>query len=98
MPKLRPKASLRKGKKSGGAHARERKWLVRALVRKSGGKCRYCGEPVKRSEMTVDHVIPLSAGGLDRLDNLSLACLRCNQEKGDGVAVDVYLEASDGDA
>ena len=42
--------------------------------------------------MTVDHLTPLANGGLDRLDNLALACLTCNQEKGDGIPVDVYIE------
>lgn len=30
---------------------------------------------------TVDHVIPLSKGGVDSPDNLALACFHCNRRK-----------------
>jgi 5-methylcytosine-specific restriction endonuclease McrA len=30
---------------------------------------------------TVDHVIPVSLGGKDNLDNLTLACFHCNRHK-----------------
>jgi hypothetical protein len=32
--------------------------------------------------MTVDHVEPLSAGGMDALDNLVACCFECNLSKG----------------
>lgn len=32
--------------------------------------------------MTIDHVIPKSKGGLDRLNNLVPSCNRCNTKKG----------------
>ena len=38
--------------------------------------------------MTVDHIIPLSAGGSDELDNLVYCCMRCNVNKGDFVATE----------
>ena len=31
---------------------------------------------------TVDHIIPLKRGGTDTLDNVQLACKRCNSSKG----------------
>jgi hypothetical protein len=37
----------------------------------------------------VDHVIPLSQGGANVLDNLALACFHCNRKKADKItAVD----------
>lgn len=30
---------------------------------------------------TIDHVIPLSKGGTDDLDNLALSCFHCNRRK-----------------
>jgi len=32
--------------------------------------------------MVVDHIVPLVAGGNSTLDNLCLACYRCNEFKG----------------
>ena len=32
--------------------------------------------------MLIDHIIPLSAGGSSEIDNLCLACYRCNEFKG----------------
>ncbi len=32
--------------------------------------------------MVVDHIVPLSAGGLSDVANLCLACYRCNEFKG----------------
>ena len=34
------------------------------------------------ADATVDHVKPLSSGGYDRMKNVVVACLGCNQSKG----------------
>jgi 5-methylcytosine-specific restriction endonuclease McrA len=39
---------------------------------------------------TIDHQIPTSRGGTDDLDNLVLACARCNARKNNKTA-DEYL-------
>jgi 5-methylcytosine-specific restriction endonuclease McrA len=53
------------------------------------GKCLHCGrwlvidasgEPV--SEATIEHIVPRTHGGRDALENLGLACGRCNRGKG----------------
>ncbi len=53
------------------------------------GKCLHCnahlwvaldGEPISRA--TIEHIVPQSAGGTDALENLGLACSRCNHQKG----------------
>ncbi len=46
------------------------------------GRCAYCGTKIKRSEATYDHVVPRSQGGPTRWDNIVIACLPCNQQKG----------------
>lgn len=43
------------------------------------GACVYCGDT---THPTFDHAIPLDAGGLPWGDNLVVACLRCNTDKG----------------
>ena len=41
-------------------------------------RCFYCG---KASKLTKDHVIPISLGGTDDIDNIVPACLSCNSRK-----------------
>jgi 5-methylcytosine-specific restriction endonuclease McrA len=41
--------------------------------------CQYCGDD---SDLTFDHVVPRSHGGLTRWDNVLTACAPCNLRKG----------------
>ncbi|MBA4334799.1 MAG: HNH endonuclease, partial [Methylobacterium sp.] len=51
--------------------------------------CQYCGA---RDELTFDHVIPRSKGGLTTWENVVAACSPCNLRKGDKMpaAVDMF--------
>jgi 5-methylcytosine-specific restriction endonuclease McrA len=42
--------------------------------------CQYCGDD---DELTFDHVVPRSKGGLTTWENVVAACSRCNLKKGD---------------
>ncbi|HEY9057607.1 MAG TPA: HNH endonuclease, partial [Aurantimonas sp.] len=42
-------------------------------------QCQYCGSP---HELTFDHVIPRSRGGLTTWENVVAACSPCNLKKG----------------
>jgi hypothetical protein len=44
--------------------------------------CVYCGSD-RKSELTIDHVLPKSRGGPTSYTNCVSACRRCNQYKGD---------------
>lgn len=65
------------------------KWTRKLLITKHGGRCYLCNEPVELGDpaspryATIDHVIPLSKGGRDSIDNCALACMECNQRKAD---------------
>jgi 5-methylcytosine-specific restriction endonuclease McrA len=59
-----------------------RKRRCAVLVRRDGDTCWWCDIALTDAIRTVDHVIPLSAGGSNRLDNLVLACEACNAERG----------------
>lgn len=50
------------------------------LLEKWNRKCAYCGRADVPLE--VEHIIPKSRGGTDRVSNLALACRECNQRKG----------------
>jgi len=54
----------------------------RALFRRDGHICMYCGEQFKHIELTRDHIIPMSRGGSDSWENVVTACFRCNNQKG----------------
>jgi 5-methylcytosine-specific restriction endonuclease McrA len=52
---------------------------IRAKVLAAGGyECVYCGANEK---LSVDHVIPISKGGTDEMENLVVACIKCNSKK-----------------
>lgn len=59
---------------------------LRALVReRAGGLCEYChaSEAWQYVEFTMEHLLPLAAGGETVADNLALACFSCNRRKWD---------------
>ena len=53
-----------------------------ALFARDRNLCLYCGETFARTELTRDHVLPLSKGGRDTWINVVSACLYCNTRKG----------------
>ncbi len=54
-------------------------------VKQRDGKCVECGS---LKELTVDHIIPLSRGGLNTPDNLRTLCGQCNRRKGNRIEWD----------
>jgi 5-methylcytosine-specific restriction endonuclease McrA len=60
---------------------------TRALSRKNillrdRNSCQYCGVVLPAGELTLDHVIPRSRGGLSTWENLVACCHGCNRRKG----------------
>jgi len=60
---------------------------TRALSRKNillrdRNTCQYCGQALPSSELTLDHVVPRSRGGLTAWENLVACCHSCNRKKG----------------
>ena len=43
--------------------------------------CQYCHKTLPSGEMTLDHVVPRSQGGISSWANLVLSCVRCNKHK-----------------
>lgn len=57
---------------------------TRNLVRsRAGFLCEYCHSAEESSStlFTIDHILPRSIGGSDELENLALACHRCNNNR-----------------
>lgn len=48
--------------------------------------CPICGRRIyKNDELSIDHTIPLSKGGEDKIKNMKAAHLSCNLKKGDNL-------------
>jgi 5-methylcytosine-specific restriction endonuclease McrA len=56
------------------------------LLEKWGRRCAYCGATDRLLE--VEHIVPRSRGGSDRVSNLTLACRACNERKGNQTAAE----------
>jgi 5-methylcytosine-specific restriction endonuclease McrA len=54
----------------------------RNLFARDRNQCQYCGRRFAVSELSIDHVIPISRGGGNTWDNLVCACVKCNTRKG----------------
>ena len=54
------------------------------LLEKQAGKCAICGDwlPENRSDVEVDHIIPVVSGGTNEIGNLQLLHRSCNRSKG----------------
>jgi len=50
--------------------------------------CQYCGQP---EDLTFDHVVPRSKGGLTTWENVVAACSPCNLRKGDRLPDEVHM-------
>ncbi|MGD0197654.1 MAG: HNH endonuclease [Solirubrobacteraceae bacterium] len=64
--------------------AHRRKITRRAVFARDEWTCQYCGA---RNNLTVDHVIPRSKGGLSSWDNIVASCAPCNRRKADRTPV-----------
>lgn len=52
--------------------------------------CKHCRKVLCFDEATVDHVVPRSKGGSNRIENLAISCLECNQRHGDKMKVEGF--------
>jgi len=51
------------------------------IYRRDNYTCQFCGATPSRENLTIDHLIPLSLGGLDEMTNYVASCRECNQRK-----------------
>ena len=54
----------------------------RNVFARVGNQCQYCGQHFPMSELSLDHVVPRSQGGVTSWENIVCACVACNVRKG----------------
>lgn len=54
-------------------------------------RCVYCA---KKTDLTMDHIIPLSKGGQHTMENILPACRSCNSRKGNRISLNALLATS----
>lgn len=64
-----------------GPAVQEDSWriLKMKVFERDGNKCRYCH--TESGPFEVDHILPISRGGKNRLSNLAVSCRTCNRSK-----------------
>lgn len=75
-----PWRAVKATKRRPGYDARTRDY--EALVQRDGAHCFYCQMPLLYEFATIEHMIPVTAGGTNHLSNKTLACHQHNTEAG----------------
>ena len=58
---------------------------LRRKMLKNCPACHWCGLIITLDTSTIEHIIPLSKGGLDCANNRTLACEPCNSARGNNM-------------
>jgi 5-methylcytosine-specific restriction endonuclease McrA len=63
----------------------------RNIFERDKNTCQYCGRRMPKTDLTLDHVVPRSRGGIDSWNNLVLACMPCNVRKGSRMPEEAHM-------
>lgn len=55
------------------------------LYQEANGQCEYCGSEISPEAAMIDHIVPIKDGGTSTVDNLLIACPKCNILKADKI-------------
>tara|TARA_B100000678_G_scaffold13657_1_gene10728 strand:+ start:7963 stop:8574 length:612 start_codon:yes stop_codon:yes gene_type:complete len=62
-----------------GSHTKEE---LAALLDRQACRCAYCRADLRKVSKHADHIVPLSEGGSDAIENIQYLCAPCNLSKG----------------
>lgn len=57
-------------------------------------RCQYCLDQLPMSELTFDHVLPLSRGGKTTWENIVTCCKPCNSKKGAQTLIEARMKVA----
>jgi 5-methylcytosine-specific restriction endonuclease McrA len=63
------------------------KFCRRSIFLRDHYKCQYCGGQFASQDLTFDHVLPRSRGGKTEWRNITTACIPCNADRRNNVAI-----------
>lgn len=70
-------------KYEGVKESKELKFIKKQLINSKGNICAICGKSIDNmKDCTIDHIRPISKGGLTTVDNCRLAHSYCNKKRG----------------
>ena len=73
-------------------HAKPVKFSRVDIYARDGHRCQYCGVTCTPDELTYDHVVPRSKGGLTTWENIVSACYACNRRKANRTPVEAGMK------
>lgn len=57
-------------------------WMREFVIERDGLVCQLCFGPVERSDIHIDHIVPVALGGPTEVPNLQVSHSLCNTRKG----------------
>jgi len=54
-----------------------------SILKRDNFTCQYCGRKAPNCELQIDHILPKSKGGLNKIENYRTSCAECNYGKSD---------------
>lgn len=58
------------------------------IYKRDNKKCFFCDKKLKYRQITLDHYLPLSKGGINEVFNMVTSCKKCNKYKKDNIPRD----------
>jgi len=60
-------------------------------LKRNNFNCFYCNDKIKSKKWHLDHVVPISKGGINSFNNIVPSCRECNLMKG-GIDLDCFIK------
>lgn len=67
------------------------KFTRRNIFARDHNRCQYCGRKFPTSELSLDHIMPRSRGGVSSWTNIVCCCIKCNVRKGGRTPVEAHM-------